>query len=378
MIIYRYLFVEYLKVLVLCVISFIAILLTTRLEEIARFAASGGSGWTILKFASLQIPYVLPIVLPVSSLISAIVLSLRLSHTQELTTLRASGLSLKRILSPILITAAFIALVNFYIVSEVATESILGTRQMQREIAMINPLMLTQNKQLTRHRDFYIDTENRAIAQSSLEGIIVAIWNNPIKRINLVTAKEIAFDEPNIHAKEMTMFSSFKPNKKDNFDNLYIENIRDSFMDVEGFSLYLKQKAAKVNDDYLKMSLLLSQIEILKEAASSETLSLPESEDIKLKIRKSYTEIVRRASMGMSIFTLTLLGASFGISTGRQKSFRNAYYVVGLSSILLVCIFAAKAFMQNTAIAMSLYFAPHAIILWLSTWNLKRITRGIE
>ncbi len=81
--------------------------------------------------------------------------------------------------------------------------------------------------------------------------------------------------------------------------------------------------------------------------------------------------------MGLSVFTLTLLGASFGITTGRQQTFRNAYYVIGLASILLVCIFAAKAFMQDVAVATALYFTPHIIIIWLSLWNLKRISRGI-
>ncbi len=264
MIIYRYLLIEYLKVLFLCVVSFIAILLTTRLEEIARFAASGGSSWTILKFAALQIPYILPIVLPVSSLISAIVLSLRLCYSQELTTLRASGLSLKSILLPVLITSAFLSLVNFYIVSEVATESILGTRQMQRDLTLINPLTLVKNKQLIKHRDLFIDTQNRSLAQNTLEGLIVAIWNSQMKRINLAVVQEISYDEPHIYSKGLAMFSTFQPNEKDNYDNLYIENIADSSMDVEGFSLYLKQKAARVNDDYLKMSLLLGQIGILK------------------------------------------------------------------------------------------------------------------
>lgn len=372
MIIYRYLLLEYLKVLFLSVFSFIAILLTTRLEEIARFAAAGGSGLAILKFTVLQIPYILPIVVAVSSLISAIVLSLRLSHSQELTTLRASGLSLKSILSPVLITSAFISIINFLIVSEMATESILKTRKMQRELSLINPLALIQNKHLIRHKDVYIDAQNRSLGGSSLQNLTVAVWNNPVKRINLALIKEMGFEEPIITARNMAMFSSFTPNENDNYDNLYIENIADSSMDIEGLSLYLKQKAAKLNDDYLKMSLLLSRINSLKDELKNGNMEL------KSNISKAYSEIFRRISMGLTVFTLTLLGSSFGISTGRQRSYRSAYYVIGLTSILLVCIFSAKAFGQYITLSFLFYFLPQIIIIFLAEWNLKRISRGIE
>ncbi len=375
MIIYRYLLFEYLKVFGLCLMFFIAILLTTRLEEIAYFAAAGGSGWTILKFILLQIPYVLPIVMPIASLVSAIVLTLRLSYSQELTTLRSSGLSMLQILTPILITSAFLSLMNFYIVSEVATESVLQTRTLQRQLTLVNPLTLIQQKHLFRHKDLYISTKNPALSRNSIEGLSVAIWNNTTRRINLITAKELIFEEPMIKSKQLTMFSSFQPNKRNFYDNLYLENIADSSMDVEGFSLYLKQRVTKLNDDYLKMGMLLSYIKILKQKL---TLDDTDKKEVKTKIKRAYSEILRRFSIGLTVFTLTFLGASFGISTSRQPSFRNAYYVIGLASILLICIFSAKAVMSKIWLTACLFFLPDIIIIALSIWNLNRISRGIE
>ena len=354
---------------------FIAILLTTRLEEIAYFAAAGGSGWTILKFILLQIPYVLPIVMPIASLVSAIVLTLRLSYSQELTTLRSSGLSMLQILTPILITSAFLSLMNFYIVSEVATESVLQTRTLQRQLTLVNPLTLIQQKHLFRHKDLYISTKNPALSRNSIEGLSVAIWNNTTRRINLITAKELIFEEPMIKSKQLTMFSSFQPNKRNFYDNLYLENIADSSMDVEGFSLYLKQRVTKLNDDYLKMGMLLSYIKILKQKL---TLDDTDKKEVKTKIKRAYSEILRRFSIGLTVFTLTFLGASFGISTSRQPSFRNAYYVIGLASILLICIFSAKAVMSKIWLTACLFFLPDIIIIALSIWNLNRISRGIE
>jgi len=378
MIVYRYLLVEYLKVLALCLISFIAILLTTRLEEIAYFASAGGRGLTILKFILLQIPYVLPIVLPISSLVSGIVLSLRLSHSQELTTLRASGLSIWGVLTPVLITSAFLSLLNFVIVSEVATESVLQTRMLQRQMTLINPLTLIQQKHLIRHKDLYITARNPVLSRNAIEGLTVAIWNQQTRRINLVTTEELTFEEPMIKSKNLTMFASFSPNKRNHFDNLYLENITHSAMDVEGFSLYLKHQATRLNDDYLKMGMLWAHINMLKAKYLQGDPGPTEKKELHTKIDKGYSEILRRFSVGLTVFTLTLLGASFGIQTNRQPGFRNAYYVIGLASILLVCIFSAKAVMARVWLTAGLYFIPHIIIITLSIWNVNRISRGKE
>jgi len=375
MIIYRYLLVEYLKVLALCLASFIAILLTTRLEEIAYFAAAGGSGWTILKFILLQIPYVLPIVIPIASLVSGIVLTLRLSQSQELTTLRASGLSIWGVLTPVLVTAAFLSLLNFVIVSEVATESVLQTRLLQRELTLVNPLTLIQQKHLIRHRDLYISAKNPALTRNAIEGLNVAVWNNNTRRIGLMTAQELSFEEPLIKSRNLTMFSSFHPNKRNHFDNLYLENIADSSMDVEGFSLYLKHRTTRVNDDYLRMGLLWAHIDLLKEKMKTNP---EEKKVLRMKLKKAYSEILRRFAIGLTVFTLTLLGASFGLTTSRQPSFRSAYYVIGLASILLVCIFSAKAVMDRVWLTAMLYFIPPIVIIALSIWNVNQVSRGKE
>ncbi|MCE5316519.1 MAG: LptF/LptG family permease, partial [Parachlamydia sp.] len=133
-VLWRYLLGHYLKVLLLCVVTFIAILLTTRLDEIAHFATMGPEGLAIIAFALHQIPYILPIAIPISCLISAMLLMQRLSQTHELTALRAAGLSFYNILCPLLIAAAALSIANFYIVSELSTHSHLTTGKLKNEL----------------------------------------------------------------------------------------------------------------------------------------------------------------------------------------------------------------------------------------------------
>jgi len=55
----RYLVKHYLNVLILCVVSFIAILLVSRLEEIAEFASLGAPFSYLARFTLYHIPYIL-------------------------------------------------------------------------------------------------------------------------------------------------------------------------------------------------------------------------------------------------------------------------------------------------------------------------------
>ncbi len=111
---WRYLILQYLKVLTLSVIAFVIVLLTLRLDEIAHFATLGAEGYFILLFTLFQIPYILPIALSYFSFNLLSYLNRSLSSRQELTAIRASGFSFKEIFSPILLYCRAIDFVQFH------------------------------------------------------------------------------------------------------------------------------------------------------------------------------------------------------------------------------------------------------------------------
>jgi len=361
----------------LCTLSFVATLLTTRLEEIAHFAAAGGQGWYILKFAALQIPYILPIVLPISSLISAIVLAQKMSGSQEITTLRASGLSLSTIYSPIFTAAAFLSLFNYYLVSEVATKSVLRSRQLQREIAMVNPLTLLYHDNMVRYPDLLVFTGGKG-GQNSAQDITCAIWNGNVNRLSLVKIQNLSYQDPSLVGKNLTMLSTFKPNTPDRYDNLYVENVEQASMDLAGLTLFLKRTTAKVCDDYLSLGLLLSRLDQYRHTETHPSTLPHEKIELQAKLRKGTSEILRRVSVGLAVLSLSVLGLSFGTYTGRSSGYWPIYVVITLAALLVTGIFGAKAFMGNPLIAGAMYFLPQLAIFFLSYFHLKRINEGAD
>src|SRR4051812_38356814 len=102
-ILWRYALQSYLRVFFLSVCTFITVLIVARFKEIARFTALTGDWSKTGLFIVYQIPSILPIAIPISALIASLLLFQRLSRTYELTALRASGLSLSTILTPLLL-----------------------------------------------------------------------------------------------------------------------------------------------------------------------------------------------------------------------------------------------------------------------------------
>ena len=104
-ILWRYALQSYLRVFLLSVCTFIAVLLVSRFKEIARFAALSSDSLKTALFVVYQFPLILPMAIPISALIASLLLFQRLSRGSELTALRASGLSLRSILTPLLFTS---------------------------------------------------------------------------------------------------------------------------------------------------------------------------------------------------------------------------------------------------------------------------------
>jgi lipopolysaccharide export system permease protein len=381
MIIWRYLLGQYFKVLLLCTLAFVAILLTTRLDDIAHFTTLGAQGKYILLFTLYQIPYILPIAIPISGLISAILLIQRLSYTHELTAFRACGMGLRNILAPILLAAGLFSFLNFYIVSELATASHLQAGILKSELRSINPLLVLQNKHLMRLKGFYFASMGPCRPGESAAEVIVATPNNHNNRLNLLVAQQLNATSSSFSGKGVTLISCLQSDEGEAFDHLAIENMGQITTSVKDFSQMVQKKDSKLHNDHLRLPLLLARMENehqsllhAKEAKAAE----PEIKLLQRNMNRCYSEIVRRISVAMAMFTFTLMGTAFGVSISRNRSSRGVVVVICLAAVYLIAYFVAKGSDHLLTTSILLYTLPHLLIIGLSIWALKRVTKGIE
>lgn len=365
-ILWRYLLSHYLKVLLLCVVAFVSILLTTRLDEIAHFATMGPEGVAILMFTLHQIPYILPIAIPVSCLISAMLLMQRLSHTHELTALRAAGLSLSNVLCPILIMAAALSLGNFYIVSELSTQSHLTTGKLKNELRSLNPLLLLHNKHILKLKGIFFNALGETRMGEKASNVIIALPNKNNKSIHILLAKDLITSSSDFVGNGVTLLTSYNrdelPLSRQQPEFLYTENIDEAFTTALDFSQLIYKKVWTLNNDHLRMPLLL--------------IRLSEPTQMQRDFNRAVSEILRRISVAGAALTFTLMGIAFGISTGRQRTQRPLFCVLCLSTLYLVCFFMAKNYDYSWLLAGTLYLMPHFLIVALSLKRLQNVTEG--
>lgn len=378
-IVWRYLLGQYIKVLCLATVAFMAVLFVTKLRQIAHLAALGGDGMHLFRFALYLIPYVLPFTLPIACLISSVLLFQRLSHTHELTAMRACGLSLRLITGPILLAGLTLSLVSFYITSELATLSRLSGRQMRNEMASLNPLLLMQNTQLLRLGEIYVDMRTVTTGERA-EEVLVAMHQPGMDRISVLAASELAMEEGVLIGEQVTLISAVASSQEEGFDHLLVENQEQMEIPATAFVSLLKRVGWHLDADHLKLRLLLVQIrELHRELvqARAEERTGWEVDQLVINIRKGYTELFKRTSISLSVFTFTLLGCAFGIHVGRQRRVRGLLVVIVMSTLFLACYSLTKSYLHQVGIAAALLFAPQAATILLSVWTLKRITRGV-
>jgi lipopolysaccharide export system permease protein len=363
-----YLLKNYLKVLLLSLISFIAILLVSRLEEIAQFAVMGAKPTYLALFSLYQIPYILPIAIPISCLISAMIVFQRLSQTHELTALRSCGIALQRIMTPILVAGAFLSIGTFYITSEMATSSHLATRKMVHDLCSVNPLLLLQSAKIARLQDAFVQMEPIRNGESAKD-LVIALNNGAGERLNLCLVKQIEMEEEKLLAHQVSLISSSPTGKS--FDHLIIENQQLMSSSAPEFAKLLRKSGWKVANDHLKFSLLRIRTQMLQQ-------NLSHDKHLLRSIKKCHSEIVRRISSGIATFTFTLMGASFGMEIGRNQKKRGIFAVLLLSVICLIAFCVGKTFDSFFWIASLLFLLPHALITLASIWTVKRINQGIE
>ncbi len=360
---WRYLLRSFFQVFLLCVCSFISVLIVLRFQEIARFATSGAPKLTVVLFALLQIPYILPIAVPVSCLIAAILLFQRLSLTHELTAFRTCGLGLKSITTPLLLAGFFLTLVNFTIASEVSTRCRSLSKMLIYEMAMANPLFILQKESLVKLKSAYYDI-GVLKANKYAEDVLFAIKNSSSGRLTLMSAKELSLKGDLLKGQQVTFISSVDTKKEQGFDHLVIENQAEMNTKAANLSQFLHTVDWSTSFEYLPLRMILAH-----DIAVKKQLTLGKSARL---------EIARRISISLAAFTFTLIGLTFGMQISRNRSKKGILWAIGLAALFLICFITAKSLRHTPLLSTLIYLLPHPFIILLSLRGLKAIREGVE
>lgn len=363
-ILWRYILRHFFQVFLLCVGSFIGVLLVLRFQEIARFAASGAPKLKVLLFMLFQIPYILPIAIPISCLIAAMLLFQNLSHMHELTVLRACGLGLRLIITPLLLAAAFLSVVNAVVSCELSPRSRGMTKALIYEIAAANPLFLLQRESLLKLKQVFFDMKVLK-ASKYAEEVILVLKNTSTERLALVSAQKLYLKGDQLKGDNVVIISSIDAKKPDGFDHLVIENQEEMNTPASNFTQFTPHTDWQSSYEYLPMKMIFA----------SERLEKNKEHFLS---RSAVLELSRRISLAFAAFTFTLIGIAFGTEIGRNRSKKRIFWAIALAALYMVCFVTAKSLRHAPIPSAALFLLVHPVIVLLSLKSLKTIARGIE
>ncbi len=112
--------------------------------------ARGVSFWSIVQVFFFNIPYLLMFTIPMSALTAVLLLFGRLSMENEITAMRASGVSLWQIISPVVIITILLSLACVYINSFLGPESHYIRRKALVEVGVDDPIKLLDEGRFIR------------------------------------------------------------------------------------------------------------------------------------------------------------------------------------------------------------------------------------
>lgn len=359
----RYLLSQYFKVWALTFGTCLAFLLVCHLGEIAKFATFGVSLITLTGFMLLQIPFLLPIALPLASLLAAALTMQRLSHKQELTAFRACGFSLTKMMMPLLMANAFLAVVTFYVNSEITTYAYRHCREMIVKATAINPLVMLLHSATARLQGAYVQMDSIHLG-SEAANVLVAF---PSRRLVLYTADALSIVDGELQGKQTSCISTIP--QKEGFDHLVIENLQHTSSPAVELVTLMRTKGWRLAHDHLPWRLLSARENLLKQEHTSKA---------KRQLSECASQKALRIAIGLMPLTFTLLGFAFGCEPPRRKSLKGIALMTLCTLFTLVGVLIGKKFDHNLVLSYSALFLPPLLIVGLSWRALARIHRGIS
>lgn len=358
-VLWRYVLVDYVRVLLLSVGTFLTVMIVTRFKEIARFTALSGKWGKTAIFTFYQFPLILPIAIPISALIASLLLFQRLSRTHELMAWRACGLSLRSILAPLLFASALFAIANFSMCAEIAPFCRRETKAMLYRETSANPLLLLQRQQLVKVKHAYIHMQLDNDSKSARDVTLIA-HNESNKRLALLNARSLFVEGLTLRGRDVAIISHLD-SESEEFDPLIIENQASMSTAAPILSEFLKKHRPPIDANAMPLRALIVRHDIEGKRLAANAL----------------IEILRRFSLSLAVFSFTFLGCAFGMENGRTQSLKSIGIALVLTITVLISYLMGKELKLFPALAMCAFLLPHPLIWAASLIRLQRIARGI-
>lgn len=167
------------------------------IRTIDQLVGKGLSLWVITQLIALNLAWMLTLAVPMSVLVATLMAFGSLSSSNEITVMKASGVSLNRLMVPVLILAGLVTYLMVLFNNDVLPEANHQARLLLGDISRTKPTFILESGKFSEDiSGVKILVKKTFENNNNLEGVFIYDYSNPSVR-NLVTAKrgDIGFTE---------------------------------------------------------------------------------------------------------------------------------------------------------------------------------------
>lgn len=321
------------------------LLMGNAIRDIAELVAAGKlSPLIFFKLIGLLIPYVGAYALPLGMLTGTLIALGRLSSQREITAMKAAGVSLYQVASPVFLIAFVGMVVGVVVNLHFAPQSRLAYKNLLANAISENPVSFIEEKRFIHEFPGYV------IYMGGREGQTMKdfwIWElDDAKRVKLflrAAEGELNFDEANSQLVLTLRNGTAEQRGGEDPEALGNEPVRSLFFGELPIALPLNQMFGERVGPWVKTKeLTFNQLMVLREAE----LEKEQAEGGGMTERRLELQlhVQKNCAMAFSVFSLAVFGVPLAIRIGRKETYAN----LGLALV----------------IAMSYYFLM-IVVTWL-------------
>ncbi len=350
------------------------LLMGNALRDVAELVAAGKLGVGIFfKLIGLLIPYVAAYALPLGMLTGTLIALGRLSSQQEIVAMKAAGISLYQIASPVFLIS-FVGMVLGVIVNlHYAPQSRLAYKQLMAEAITQNPVGFIEEKRFINEFPGYV------IYMGGREGQTMKdfwIWelndDKQVTRFVRAAEGELRYDEG---ANELVL------DLIDSVAEIRSESNQESFNEMPELpsfgalslalpldQLFGEKTRRRVRTKEMTFAQLMDRRSEIMEQEAGAGMS---KERLKVQVH-----LQKNFAMAFSVFSLAIFGVPLAIHVGRKETYANLAIalIIAMTYYFLMII---VSWMEDTPAMRAdiLIWIPNILFQGVGFWLMRRASR---
>lgn len=353
------------------------LLMGNAIRDIAELVAAGKLGPLIfLQLIGLLIPYVAAYALPLGMLTGTLMALGRLSSEQEITAMKAAGVSLYQVAAPVFLIAFFGMVAGVLVNLHFAPQSRVAYKQLMATSVTENPVGFIEEKRFIHEFPGYV------IYMGDREGALMKdfwIWEldeeSRVKLFLRAEEGEVDFDK-----QENELVLTLRDGTAEQRDEANPEAL-DSVPDKTLYfgelpialsldQLFGQRRGARIKTKYMNFAQLMEQREQML------TREIEEGGGLSKERVKFQMHLQKNFAMAFSVFSLAVFGLPLAIRIGRGESYANLGIALVIAMSYYFLMIMVSWLEGNPALRPDLLiWLPNIVFQSIGFWLLYRARR---